>query len=122
MPGKCMLLQVDQRVLGHLIEEHFPQLHQHLKDGLGVDPALPLPGWLLSGFVTSGMPFETVARLWDVAFLERSAAPLVRWEVLKEHVGRCQVSPVIGKHWCNRPAWDDTKVQTWCTWVLYSWV
>jgi hypothetical protein len=70
-------LQVDQRVLSHLMSEHLPLLTAHLAS-LGVEPSQPLPGWLLGGFASSSMPFETVARLWDVAFLERSSAPLVR--------------------------------------------
>jgi hypothetical protein len=57
--------------------EHLPLLTAHLAS-LGVEPSQPLPGWLLGGFASSSMPFETVARLWDVAFLERSSAPLVR--------------------------------------------
>ncbi|WIA24121.1 hypothetical protein OEZ85_013718 [Tetradesmus obliquus] len=69
--------QVDQRVLGHLLREHLPHLTDHLSS-LGVEPTQPLPGWLLAGWASSGMPFETVARLWDAAFLERSPAPLIR--------------------------------------------
>lgn len=69
-------MQVDQRVFRHLLSEHFPSLAAHLSD-MGVDPAGPLPGWMLCGFVNC-LPFEAVLRLWDVAFYERSAAVLFR--------------------------------------------
>ncbi|KIZ03171.1 hypothetical protein MNEG_4786, partial [Monoraphidium neglectum] len=69
-------LQVDQELFRHLVREHHPRLAAHL-DELGVDPGGPLPGWLLSGFVNC-LPFESALRVWDVAFLERSPAPLMR--------------------------------------------
>lgn len=68
-------------MLSHLLREHLPALTSHLAT-LGVEPSQPLPGWLLGCFVSSGMPFESVARLWDVAFLERSPAPLMRCALL----------------------------------------
>ena len=58
------------------MREHNPRLAAHL-GRLGVDPAGPLPAWLLSGFVNC-LPFEAAARVWDVACLERSPAPLIR--------------------------------------------
>jgi hypothetical protein len=66
-------------VFTHLMREHLPLLTTHLAS-LGIEPCQPLPGWLLGGFASSSMPFESVARLWDVAFLERSSAPLMRWD------------------------------------------
>jgi hypothetical protein len=39
---------------------------------------MQVPAWLLAGFAASGMPLATVARLWDVAFLDCSGAVLIR--------------------------------------------
>lgn len=69
---------MDQRVLSHLASEHLPALSARLI-ALGLSPAQPCPAWLLAGFAASNMPLATVARLWDVAFFERSGAAFMRY-------------------------------------------
>jgi len=65
-------------VLSHLAGEHLPALSARLIS-LGLSPAQPCPAWLLAGFAASNMPLATVARLWDVAFFERSGAAFMRY-------------------------------------------
>jgi hypothetical protein len=85
------------------MSEHLPLLTAHLAS-LGVEPSQPLPGWLLGGFASSSMPFETVARLWDVAFLERSSAPLVRCTAVCHRKPGCGLvlSVVFYRSWESR--------------------
>jgi hypothetical protein len=71
-------VQVDQRVLSHLATEHLPTLTTRLT-ALGLNPAQPCPAWLLAGFAASSMPLATVARVWDVAFMEGSGAAFIRY-------------------------------------------
>lgn len=60
--ARCASLQVDGRLLGHLVTEHLPALARHL-DALGAgEAAAAAPGWLLSGFAASGMPWEVRGR------------------------------------------------------------
>ena len=67
-------------MLSHLASEHLPTLTTRLT-ALGLNPAQPCPAWLLAGFAASNMPLATVARLWDVAFFERSGAAFIRCAV-----------------------------------------
>ena len=80
LPGyfdaRMIAVQVDGRAFDHLLQGSCPRVAEHLED-LQVDIPSATSAWFLVAYVNS-LPSESMFRIWDVLFFERSPVVLFR--------------------------------------------
>lgn len=68
--------QVDGLVFEQLLQQLLPRVASHIED-IGVHVPTAVAGWFLVAFVNS-FPIETLLRVWDMIFFEKSPVVLFR--------------------------------------------
>lgn len=73
---KMIIEQVDFLVFEQLLKQLIPKVSSHLEN-IGVHVPTAITGWFLVAFVNT-LPFETMLRVWDILFFEKSPVVIFR--------------------------------------------
>ena len=73
---KMIIEQVDFLVFEQLLKQLIPNVSSHLEN-IGVHVPTAITGWFLVAFVNT-LPFETMLRVWDILFFEKSPVVIFR--------------------------------------------